>query len=204
MAFGRLAFGISRARGIAIGFARNLRWPFFAHMSSAPDLDIDHIARLARLALTPEEKQAYAAQLAEVLQHIRQLQQLDVSNVEPTAHAFPVANVWRDDVPELNRAASVVVSTSTWEGQPLAVQEALQAGAAVVATDVGGTREVTGDAAVLTPPDPGALAAAITGLLTDPDRRERLRVAARARADQLPTPADVLDQLRSVYAGVRR
>lgn len=121
------------------------------------------------------------------------------------AEALPVVVAGRrDDVPELNRAASVVVSTSTWEGQPLAVQEALQAGAAVVATDVGGTREVTGDAAVLTPPDPGALAAAITGLLTDPDRRERLRVAARARADQLPTPADVLDQLRSVYAGVRR
>lgn len=69
-------------------------------MSSAPDLDIDHVARLARLALTAEEKQAYAAQLSEVLQHIRQLQQLDVSNVEPTAHAFPVTNVWQDDVAE--------------------------------------------------------------------------------------------------------
>lgn len=120
------------------------------------------------------------------------------------AEALPIVVAGRrEDVPELNRAASVVVSTSTWEGQPLAVQEALQAGAAIVATDVGGTREVTGEAAVLTPPEAGALAAAVTGLLADPDRRERLREAARERAGRLPTPADVLDQLRSVYAGLR-
>jgi aspartyl-tRNA(Asn)/glutamyl-tRNA(Gln) amidotransferase subunit C len=66
-------------------------------MSSAPDLDIDHIAKLARLALTPEEKARYATQLGDVLAHIEKLKQVDVSGIEPTAHAFPVVNVWRED-----------------------------------------------------------------------------------------------------------
>ena len=45
----------------------------------------------------------------------------------------------RDDVPDLLAAADVVVSSAVWEGQPVGIQEALHAGAAVVATDVGGT-----------------------------------------------------------------
>jgi aspartyl-tRNA(Asn)/glutamyl-tRNA(Gln) amidotransferase subunit C len=42
-------------------------------MSSAPQLNIDHIAKLARLALTPEEKAKYAQQVGDVLHHIEQL-----------------------------------------------------------------------------------------------------------------------------------
>lgn len=117
------------------------------------------------------------------------------------AESLPVVVAGRrDDVPALNAVADVVVSTSTWEGQPLAVQEALQAGAAVVATDVGGTREVTADAAVLVPPRADALAAAVSRLLTDEGERDRLRDAARAQAGRLPTPQDVVAQLRDVYA----
>jgi aspartyl-tRNA(Asn)/glutamyl-tRNA(Gln) amidotransferase subunit C len=67
-------------------------------MPASQPLDINHVARLARLTLTPEEKQAFAQQLGEVLGHIEQLSQLDVSQVEPTAHAFPLFNVWADDV----------------------------------------------------------------------------------------------------------
>ena len=67
-------------------------------MPSAPQLDIDHVAELARLALTPEEKAKYAQQLGDVLHHIEQLSKIDVAGVEPTAHAFPVQNVWADDV----------------------------------------------------------------------------------------------------------
>jgi aspartyl-tRNA(Asn)/glutamyl-tRNA(Gln) amidotransferase subunit C len=69
-------------------------------MASTPDLNIDHVANLARLALTPEEKAQFARQLGDVLAYIEQLKQVDVSHVEPMAHAFPVYNVWRDDVPE--------------------------------------------------------------------------------------------------------
>jgi aspartyl-tRNA(Asn)/glutamyl-tRNA(Gln) amidotransferase subunit C len=67
-------------------------------MSESADLNIDHVANLARLALTPGEKAKFAQQLADVLHHIEQLKKVDVSGVEPTAHAAPVFNVWADDV----------------------------------------------------------------------------------------------------------
>ncbi len=67
-------------------------------MASHTDLNIDHVATLARITLTPEEKQRFAAQLADVLGYIEELKQVDVSAVEPTAHAFPLYNVWADDV----------------------------------------------------------------------------------------------------------
>lgn len=62
------------------------------------DLNIDHVAKLSRLALTPEEKAKFSQQLGDVLHHIEQLAKVDVSGVEPTAHAFAVHNVWQDDV----------------------------------------------------------------------------------------------------------
>jgi len=62
------------------------------------DLNIDHIAKLARIALTPEEKAKFSQQLSDVLVHIEQLSKVDVSAVEPTAHAFAVYNVWQEDV----------------------------------------------------------------------------------------------------------
>jgi aspartyl-tRNA(Asn)/glutamyl-tRNA(Gln) amidotransferase subunit C len=67
-------------------------------MAAPTDLNIDHVAHLARLALTPEEKAKFATQLGDVLAYIEQLKKVDVSGVEPTAHAFPVYNVWADDV----------------------------------------------------------------------------------------------------------
>lgn len=67
-------------------------------MPAAPDLDLDHVAKLARLALTPAEKAQFAAQLGDVLHHIEQLAKVDVTGIEPTAHAFPVVNVWAADV----------------------------------------------------------------------------------------------------------
>lgn len=67
-------------------------------MPSAPDLDLDHVAKLARLTLTPAEKALFAQQLGDVLHHIEQLAKVDVTGIEPTAHAFPVVNVWADDV----------------------------------------------------------------------------------------------------------
>lgn len=67
-------------------------------MSQAPDLNIDYVANLARLALTPEEKARFAQQLGDVLGHIEQLGKANVAGVEPTAHAFPVHNVWSEDI----------------------------------------------------------------------------------------------------------
>ena len=67
-------------------------------MSAPAELNIDRIAQLARLALTPDEKLKFSAQLVDVLANIEKLSQVDVTGVEPTAHAFPVYNVWADDV----------------------------------------------------------------------------------------------------------
>jgi len=66
-------------------------------MAANEDLNIDRIANLARIALTPEEKTKFAAQLTDVLANIEKLKQVDVTGVEPTAHAFPVYSVWADD-----------------------------------------------------------------------------------------------------------
>ncbi len=67
-------------------------------MNEPTALDIDRVAGLARIALTAEEKQVFSQQLGDVLHHIEQLSKVDVSGIEPTAHAFAVQNVWADDV----------------------------------------------------------------------------------------------------------
>jgi len=81
-------------------------------MSSAPQLDIDHVAKLARLALTPGEKAKFAQQLGDVLRHIEQLAKVDVTGVEPTAHAFAVYNVWADDVPQAGLPAELALKNA--------------------------------------------------------------------------------------------
>jgi aspartyl-tRNA(Asn)/glutamyl-tRNA(Gln) amidotransferase subunit C len=59
--------------------------------------DVDHVARLARLTLTNEEKERYTAQLESILSYIEKLNELDTTNVPPTAHVLPISNVWRED-----------------------------------------------------------------------------------------------------------
>lgn len=66
---------------------------------SAPDFDIKYVAHLARLKLTPDEEQRLGAQLGNILGYIEKLKEVDVAGVEPTAHAFPLVNVFRADEP---------------------------------------------------------------------------------------------------------
>ena len=61
------------------------------------DFDVKYVAHLARIALTPEEEQKIGAQLSSVLGYIEKLKEVDVTGVEPTAHAFPLVNVTRPD-----------------------------------------------------------------------------------------------------------
>jgi len=109
----------------------------------------------------------------------------------------------RDDVPDLLCAADVVVSSARWEGQPVGLQEALHAGAAIVATDVGGTAAVVGDAAVLVPPgDPVSLSRAVRDVVTYGQVRDDLRSKAVERAGELPTEADAVAAALAAYAEV--
>ena len=61
------------------------------------DFDVKYVANLARIQLTAEEEQKFGAQLQHVLGYIEKLRELDVSAVEPTAHAVPLVNVTRKD-----------------------------------------------------------------------------------------------------------
>ncbi len=67
---------------------------------AAPELDVRYIARLARLELSDDEIAKYQAQLSDVLSFVEALRKVDVSNVEPTAHASAVFNVFREDAPQ--------------------------------------------------------------------------------------------------------
>jgi aspartyl-tRNA(Asn)/glutamyl-tRNA(Gln) amidotransferase subunit C len=60
-------------------------------------MDIKYVAHLARIALTPDEEAQLGAQLGHILGYIEKLNELDVSNVEPTAHAMVLVNVTRPD-----------------------------------------------------------------------------------------------------------
>lgn len=64
---------------------------------SAPQLDVRYVAHLARLHLSDEEIAQFQGQLAKVLDYVAELNEVDVSGVEPTAHTNPLFNVLRAD-----------------------------------------------------------------------------------------------------------
>lgn len=63
------------------------------------EIDIDHVARLARLALTDDERERLRAQLAVILEHAAKVSEVATADVPPTASAIPSANVLRPDEP---------------------------------------------------------------------------------------------------------
>jgi aspartyl-tRNA(Asn)/glutamyl-tRNA(Gln) amidotransferase subunit C len=65
-------------------------------MASA-EIDIKYVAHLARLQLASDEEKILGAQLGHILGYIEKLNELDVTGVEPTAHAVPMVNVTRPD-----------------------------------------------------------------------------------------------------------
>jgi aspartyl-tRNA(Asn)/glutamyl-tRNA(Gln) amidotransferase subunit C len=68
-------------------------------MARNSDLDVAYVARLARINLTDAEAKVFQKQLSDVLKYVEKLHHVDVSNVEATAHALPIYNVFREDVP---------------------------------------------------------------------------------------------------------
>ena len=60
-------------------------------------MDIEKVARLARLELSEAEKETFQSQLDQILAHMEQLNRMDTTGVEPTSHAIPVHNAFRED-----------------------------------------------------------------------------------------------------------
>ena len=63
------------------------------------NINIDRLAKLARIALTPEEKSRLASDLETILKYFQELENVDIEGVTPSAHAFPIFNVLREDQP---------------------------------------------------------------------------------------------------------
>ena len=66
---------------------------------SAPHLDVRYVADLVRLRLTEDEIAELQPQLDHVLSYIKQLNEVNVDGIDPTAHASAIYNVFRSDVP---------------------------------------------------------------------------------------------------------
>ncbi|MED6326225.1 MAG: Asp-tRNA(Asn)/Glu-tRNA(Gln) amidotransferase subunit GatC [Verrucomicrobiota bacterium] len=64
---------------------------------SDSEFEIKYVANLARIALTPEEEARLGSQLGDILGYVKKLEELDISDVEPMAHAVPLDNVLRAD-----------------------------------------------------------------------------------------------------------
>jgi aspartyl-tRNA(Asn)/glutamyl-tRNA(Gln) amidotransferase subunit C len=59
--------------------------------------EVEHVARLARLELSDEEKETFTGQMDAILAYVEKLNALDTSGIFPTAHAVPMENAFRDD-----------------------------------------------------------------------------------------------------------
>lgn len=74
-------------------------------MAEPAQIDVAHVAKLARLNLTEEETILFQAQLGRVLEYAEKLREPDTSQVEATAHAIPIFNIFREDEPRAGFSA---------------------------------------------------------------------------------------------------
>lgn len=77
---------------------------------------VRHVATLARLSLSPEEEERYAVQLSAILDAVAQLEQVDVSGVEPTSHASLAAALLREDTPRPSLAPDKALANAPARG----------------------------------------------------------------------------------------
>jgi aspartyl-tRNA(Asn)/glutamyl-tRNA(Gln) amidotransferase subunit C len=76
------------------------------------DIDVEHVARLARLALTQQELERLRQQLALILEHAEKVGEVAADNVPPTAHPIPRSNVFRADEPRPSLTQDEALSTA--------------------------------------------------------------------------------------------
>ncbi len=76
------------------------------------EIDVDHVARLARLDLTDEEKERFRRQLGLILEHAEKVGEVAAEDVPPTSHPIPRSNVWRPDEPKPSLTRDEALSTA--------------------------------------------------------------------------------------------
>ena len=74
--------------------------------------EVEHIAALARLQLSSEEKETYRQQLSAILDHVTRLQELDTSGIPPTSSVLPAHGLLREDVPSAGLTPEEVLSNA--------------------------------------------------------------------------------------------
>jgi aspartyl-tRNA(Asn)/glutamyl-tRNA(Gln) amidotransferase subunit C len=80
---------------------------------------VDHVARLARLDLSEEERERMRVEMTNILEHAAQIQALDLDGVEPTSHAIPLKNVMRTDEvkPSLSQEEALAIAPRAEDGR---------------------------------------------------------------------------------------
>lgn len=81
--------------------------------------DVAHVARLARLEIAPDQLDMFTGQLAAILEHAEDVAALDLAEVPPTSHPYPLVNVLRDDVatPTLSNRDAVAGAPQPEDGR---------------------------------------------------------------------------------------
>jgi aspartyl-tRNA(Asn)/glutamyl-tRNA(Gln) amidotransferase subunit C len=85
------------------------------------NFDVKYVADLVRIKLDPEEIETFQAQLSHVLEHVEKLNEVNVSDVEPMAHSFPIYNVFREDVVREGLSRESALSNAPRQAQGLFV-----------------------------------------------------------------------------------
>ncbi len=81
--------------------------------------EVDYVARLARLSLKDEEKQAMAGQLSDILETARKIQEIDTTGVEPTSHVIALPTAFREDLPRPSLPNEKALANAPWSSDGL-------------------------------------------------------------------------------------
>lgn len=86
---------------------------------SVNDIDVDYVAKLARLKLSRAELETFQGQLGRIVDYVHKINELNLEGIEPTSHASAVVNVFRDDKarPGLDRERALANAPSHAQGQ---------------------------------------------------------------------------------------
>ena len=77
--------------------------------------DVEHVAKLARLELTEEEKQKFSTQLNSILEYVNEMNEIDTTDIEPMSHALPVYNVMREDEVSYEQTKEELMKNAPYE-----------------------------------------------------------------------------------------